>query len=204
MIRVLVVDDHPLIREGVAALLDDQEDMMLVGEASNGKEAIELFRSLEPDVTLMDIQMPSVNGTQAIATIVADKPDARIIVLTTYAGEAQAARALKAGAKGYLLKSSLRKEMLDVIRAVHAGRKHIDREIAERLLFHGGGNPLGEREITVLRLVAIGRSNRQIAAELGISEETVKTHLKSVFAKLAVTDRTHAVTEALRRGIIEI
>lgn len=203
-IRVLVVDDHPIIREGIASLLDNQPDMMLVGEAGDGHEAIDLFRSLRPDVTLMDIQMPGGDGTQAIATIRAEAPQAKILVLTTYASEMQAARALKAGASGYLLKSSLRREMVDVIRAVHGGARHVDPDIANRLAFHAGTPALADRETEVLRLVALGHSNRTIGGLLGISEETVKTHLKSLFGKLRVTDRTHAVTQAIRRGIIEI
>lgn len=203
-IRILVVDDHPILREGIASLLDDQSDMVMVGEAGDGHEAIAQFRALRPDITLMDIQMPGANGTQAIATIRAEDPRARIVVLTTYAGEAQASRALKAGASGYLLKSSLRKEMVEVIRAVHGGGRHVDPDLASRMAFQLPDLPLGERESEVLRLIAEGNSNRATAMLLGISEETVKTHLKSVFAKLRVSDRTHAVTEAIRRGIIEI
>jgi DNA-binding NarL/FixJ family response regulator len=204
MIRVLVVDDHPVIREGVAAMIEHQEDMLVVGEAGDGRDAVDAFRACRPDVTLMDIQMPGANGIQAIATIMAERPDARIIVLTTYAGEGQAARALKAGASGYLLKSSLRKEMVEVIRAVAAGARHVDPEVAGKLAFHVAEGTLGAREVDVLRLVAVGNSNREIAEGLGIAEETVKAHLKNVFAKLKVADRTHAVTEAVRRGIIEL
>lgn len=204
MIRILVVDDHPVLREGIASLLEDEPDMVLVGEAGDGHEAITQFLALRPDVTLMDIQMPGANGTQAIASIRAEDPLARILVLTTYAGEAQAARALKAGASGYLLKSSLRKDMIEVIRAIHGGARHVDPDLAARLAFPAQDLPLGERESEVLRLIAVGNSNRAVANRLGISEETVKTHLKSVFAKLRVSDRTHAVTEAIRRGIIEI
>jgi DNA-binding NarL/FixJ family response regulator len=204
MIRILVVDDHPVLREGIASLLEDEPDMVLVGEAGDGHEAITQFLALRPDVTLMDIQMPGANGTQAIASIRAEDPLARILVLTTYAGEAQAARALKAGASGYLLKSSLRKDMIEVIRAIHGGARHVDPDLAARLAFPAQDLPLGERESEVLRLIAVGNSNRAVANRLGISEETVKTHLKSVFTKLRVSDRTHAVTEAIRRGIIEI
>lgn len=203
-IRILIVDDHPILREGIASLLDDQPDMVLVGEAADGHEAVARFRALKPDVTLMDIQMPGATGTQAIATIRAQDPQARILVLTTYAGEAQAARALKAGASGYLLKSSLRKELIEVIRAVHAGRGHVDPDVAQRLAFSDEDPPLGRRESEVLRLIAVGNTNRAVASQLGISEETVKSHLKSIFTKLRVSDRTHSVTEAIRRGIIDI
>jgi DNA-binding NarL/FixJ family response regulator len=203
-IRILIVDDHPILREGIASLLEDQPDMMLVGEAADGHEAVAQFHALNPDVTLMDIQMPGGTGTQAIATIKAKDPQARILVLTTYAGEAQAARALRVGASGYLLKSSLRKEMIEVIRAVHEGYRHIDPDVAQRLAFPDDDPALGGRESEVLRLIAVGNSNRAVASRLGISEETVKTHLKSIFAKLRVSDRTHAVTEAIRRGIIEL
>lgn len=203
-IRILIVDDHPVLREGIASLLDDEPDMVLVGEAADGHEAIAQFRALRPDITLMDIQMPGANGTQAIATIRADDPLARIVVLTTYAAESQAARAIKAGASGYLLKSSLRKDMIEVIRAVYHGGRHVDPDVAVRLAFPSDNPPLGERESEVLRLIAVGNSNRAVARQLGISDETVKTHLKSIFAKLQVSDRTHAVTEAIRRCIIEI
>lgn len=203
-IRILIVDDHPILREGIASLLEDEPDMMLVGEAADGHEAISQFRTLRPDITLMDIQMPGANGTQAIATIRADDPQARIVVLTTYAAESQAARALKAGASGYLLKSSLRKELIEVIRTVYYGGRHVDPDVAVRLAFPPDNPPLGDRESEVLHLIAVGNSNRAVASQLGISEETVKTHLKSIFAKLRVSDRTHAVTEAIRRGIIDI
>jgi DNA-binding NarL/FixJ family response regulator len=204
MIKIFVVDDHPIIREGVAAILNEQKDMVLIGEAADGADAIEQFETLLPDITLMDIQMPHVNGTQAITTIISKHPEAKIIVLTTYAGDVQAARAIKAGARGYLLKSSLRREMLEVIRAVSQGSRHVDAGVAGDLAFSSNESGLAERETAVLRLVAIGYANKQIAKALGISEETVKAHLKSVFAKLKVSDRTHAVTEAVRRGIIEL
>jgi DNA-binding NarL/FixJ family response regulator len=204
MIRILVVDDHPILREGIASLLEDQPDMLLVGEATDGLEAVEQFRLLRPDITLMDIQMPGAAGTQAIIAIRAEAPAARIIVLTTYAGEGQAARALRAGASGYLLKSSLRREMIEVIRSVHGGARHVDARLATKLAFPSDELALGDRESEVLRLIAVGNSNRAVAGQLGISEETVKTHLKSIFAKLRVSDRTHAVTEAIRRGILEI
>lgn len=203
-IRVLVVDDHPMLREGVAAILENQSDMAMVGEAREGGEAIERFRALNPDVTLMDLQMPGMNGVEAIMAIRAEHPGARIIVLTTYAGDVQAVRALKAGATGYLLKSSLRTELIDAIRNVHRGQRHVHRDVADEIALHVIDESLSERETAILRLVSIGKANKQVAAELGLSEETVKGHLKSIFAKLDVSDRTHAVTVAARRGIIEL
>ncbi len=203
-IRVLVVDDHPVLRDGVAAILDNQADMTMVGEARNGTEAVERFRALRPDVTLMDLQMPGMNGVDAMNAIRAENPTARIIVLTTYAGDVQAVRALKAGAVGYLLKSSLRTELIDAIRDVHRGMRHVHRDIAEEIAVHVTDESLSEREVSILRLVSIGKANKQVAAELGLSEETVKGHLKSVFLKLGVADRTHAVTVAARRGIIDL
>jgi DNA-binding NarL/FixJ family response regulator len=203
-IRVLVVDDHPLLREGVAAVLALQPDMVLVGEAENGAEAVARHRELRPDVTLMDLQMPGMTGLEAIEAIRAEVPAARIVVLTTYAGDVQALRALKAGATGYLLKSTLRRELLDTIRNVHAGRRQLQPEVAHEIAIHAVDETLSEREIHVLRLVAAGRANKQIAWDLSLSEDTVKAHLKSIFAKLDVADRTHAVTVAARRGVIEI
>jgi DNA-binding NarL/FixJ family response regulator len=203
-IRVLVVDDHPVLRDGVAAILENQTDMVMVGEARNGSEAIERVAELRPDVTLMDLQMPGMNGVDAIGAIRARNPQARIIVLTTYAGDAQAVRALKAGAVGYLLKSSLRTELIDAIRDVHRGQRHVDRDIADEIALHVGDEPLSEREVAILRFVAIGQANKQIASQLGLSEETIKGHLKNIFSKLDVADRTHAVTVAARRGIIEL
>lgn len=203
-IRILVVDDHPVFREGVTAIIDGEPDMVLAGEARDGAEAIVRFRDLRPDVTLMDLQMPGMSGVEAIKAIRAEHPDARIIVLTTYDGDAQAVRALKAGAVGYLLKSSLRTEMVDAIHNVHRGRRHLDRGVAEEIALHVVDEPLSDREVTILRLVAIGKSNKQVAAELGLSEETVKAYLKTIFAKLDVADRTHAVTVAARRGIIDL
>jgi len=203
-IRVLVVDDHPVLRDGVAAILGNQADMTLAGEARDGSEAIERFRALRPDVTLMDLQMPGMNGVAAITAIRAEHPGARIIVLTTYAGDVQAVRALKAGAIGYLLKSSLRTELIDAIHNVHRGQRHVHRDVADEIARHVVDETLSDREIAILRLVAIGKANKQVAAELGLSEETVKGHLKSIFSKLDVADRTHAVTVAARRGIIEL
>lgn len=203
-IRILIVDDHPLLREGVAAILEDRTDMLVVGEASDGAEAVERFRALQPDVTLMDLQMPGMNGLEAIIAIRADSPQARILVLTTYAGDVQAVRALKAGATGYLLKSSLRTEMLDAIHNVHHGRRHVHGNVAAEIALHVADDALSERETAVLRLVAIGKANKEIGHALSLSEETVKAHLKNIFAKLDVADRTHAVTVAARRGIIEL
>lgn len=201
LIRILVVDDHPILREGVAAILENQVDMELVGEARDGAEAVATFRQLLPDVTLMDLQMKGVDGIDAISAIRVDYPKARILVLTTYAGDVQAVRALRAGATGYLLKSSLRSELIDAIRAVHAGRRHLHPEIADAIARHVVDEPLSDREVAVLRLVANGNANKQVARTLGVSEETVKAHLKSVFAKLDVADRTHAITVATQRGI---
>ncbi|HWU15827.1 MAG TPA: response regulator transcription factor [Caulobacter sp.] len=203
-IRILVVDDHPILREGVAAILEDRGDMLLVGEARDGVEAIVQFRDLRPDVTLMDLQMPGMGGVEAIKAIRAEHPTACIVVLTTYDGDVQAVRALKAGAMGYLLKSSLRTEMLDAIHSVSQGRRYLHRNIADEIAMHVLDDGLSEREVTVLKLVAIGKANKEIARELGISEETVKGYLKGIFTKLGVSDRTHAVTVAARRGIIEL
>lgn len=203
-IRILAVDDHPVLREGIAALLADERDMVLVGEADNGREAIEQFRAHRPDITLMDLQMPIMGGSDAILVIRKEFPDARIIVLTTYSGDAQADRALRAGAYGYLLKSMLRKDLVETIRAVHAGRKRIPPEIAVELAEHHPDDALTEREIDVLRQVASGNANKIIADNLGISDETVKAHIRKILSKLGANDRTHAVAIALKRGIIEI
>jgi DNA-binding NarL/FixJ family response regulator len=203
-IRILTVDDHPLLREGIAAILGLQPDMRLVGEAEDGAQAIKSFRELRPDVTLMDLQMPILNGVETIGRIRKDFPDARIIVLTTYAGDVQALRAMRAGAAGYLLKGALRRDLLDAIRAVHGGRRYLSPEIAQQIALHSSEDNLSEREIGVLRLVAVGRANKEIAGALSVSEDTVKAHLKSIFAKLNVGDRTQAVTLALKRGIIEL
>ena len=204
MIRVLAVDDHALLRDGIAALIGNQSDMELVGEASNGREAVELFRHHQPDVTLMDLQMPEMGGIDALSAIRGEFPEARIIVLTTYAGDVQVFRALKAGAKAFLLKGLLRKELLDTIRAVHAGQKRLPPEIAAEIAEHATDDSLTAREIDVLRLIAAGNANKEIAAQLSLTEETVKGHVKNILAKLDANDRTHAVTIGLKRGIIEI
>ena len=203
-IRILTVDDHQLLREGIAAVLEAPEDMTLVAQASNGQEAVEMFRRLRPDVTLMDLRMPGMSGIETIALIRAEFPKARIIVLTTYAGDAQAAAALKAGACGYLLKNLVRKELIETIRAVYSGKRRVPPEIAMEIAEHVADDALSEREIEVLRRVAAGKSNKLIAAELGIAEGTVKTHMKSILPKLDASDRTHAVMIALKRGILDL
>jgi len=203
-IRILTVDDHPVLREGIAAILASETDMVLVAEAGNGREAIEQFRAHRPDITLMDLQMPLMSGGEAIVAIRREFPDARIIVLTTYSGDAQANRAFKAGAYGYLLKSMLRKELVETIRIVHGGRKRIPPEIAVEMAEHHADDALTEREIGVLRQVASGNANKMIADNLEISEETVKAHMRKILSKLGANDRTHAVAIALKRGIIEI
>ena len=201
-IRVLTVDDHPLLREGIKAIIDQSGDMEMVAQASNGREAIQQFRKVQPDVTLMDIQMPEIDGIEALIAIRSEYPNARVIVLTTYKGDAQAVRALKAGAHAFLLKNLLQQEMLDTIREVHAGRKRIGPEIAEQLADHFNDEVLTHREIDVLRLIAEGNSNKQIADRLAMAQDTVKGHVKNILAKLSANDRTHAVTIGLKRGII--
>ncbi len=203
-IGLLVVDDHPVLRQGLAALLANEHDMRLMGEASNGREALEQFRLLRPDVTLLDVQMPEMNGIEAIRAIRAEFPSARIIVLTTYAGDILAQRALKAGAQGYVLKGLLRKELMDTIRAVHGGLKRINADVATQIAHHAADDALSNREIEVLRLVAVGNSNKRIGAHLSISEETVKGHVRSILEKLGAQDRTHAVTLGMSRGIIQL
>jgi len=202
MIRVLSVDDHPLLRDGVAALIGNQTDMVLIAEASNGREALEQFRRHRPDVTLMDLQMPDMSGIDAMSAIRGEFPDARIIVLTTHAGDVLVARALKAGAQAYLLKGLLRKELLETIRAVHAGQKRVSPEIAAEIAEHATDDALTPREIDVLRLIARGNANKIIAAELSLTEETVKSHIRNILSKLGANDRTHAVAIGIKRGII--
>src|SRR5262250_1189852 len=204
LIRILTVDDHPLLQKGIAALEDGEADLKIVAEARNGKEAIEAFRAHEPDVTLMDLQMPEVDGLEAIDSIRREFPEARIIVLTTYSGDTQVLRALKAGARAYILKGQVHKELLDTIRAVHAGQKRIPGEIAAELADHAADDALTEREIDVLRLVGTGNSNKQIADQLCIGEATVKSHVTNILSKLGANDRAHAVTIGLKRGIIEL
>jgi DNA-binding NarL/FixJ family response regulator len=202
-ITVLTVDDHPLLRSGIAAVLQRAEDILLVDEATNGQEAIESFRVYRPDVTLMDLQMPVMNGIDAILAIRLEFPTARFAVLTTYHGDVQAVRALKAGATGYLLKSMLREELITTIRTIHAGRRCIPAEIAADIAEHVVDDSLTDREVEILRRVAAGTSNKVIAWQLALSEATVKCHMKSILSKLGANDRTHAVTIAMRRGFID-
>jgi DNA-binding NarL/FixJ family response regulator len=203
-IRILSVDDHPLLRAGIGTLIDTQPDMQLVGEASNGKEAVQLHRELKPDVTLMDLQMPDMSGLDAIIAIRTEEPTARIIVLTTYSGDALAQRALKAGAQAYVLKSLVRTEILNTIRVVHEGERRVQADVAAEIAKHTADATLTTREIEVLRLVAAGHANKEISARLSINEETTKTHIKNILAKLGAKDRTHAVSLGLRRGIISL
>ena len=203
-ISVLIVDDHPLLREGVTAVLEAEPDIRVVGEAADGLDAIAQFKNLRPDLVLMDLQMPGVDGVEAISAIRAIAPDARIIVLTTYAGDVRALSALRAGASGYLLKSSLRRELIDTIRAVLGGQRCLHPEVAHDIAVNAIAEPLSDREIDVLRRVAQGAANKQIARALALSEDTVKGHMRSIFSKLDVTDRTQAVTVAHRRGIIAL
>jgi DNA-binding NarL/FixJ family response regulator len=198
------VDDHDILRQGIAALVNGESDMKLVAEASDGQEAIDKFRLHLPDVTLMDLQMPALNGIEAIIGIRSEFPTARIVVLTTYSGDVQMLRALKAGARGYILKAHVRRELLDTIRAVHAGQKRIPPEVAAELAEHATDEVLSPREMDVLRLVAGGNANKEIASRLSIAEDTVKSHVTNILAKLGANDRTHAVTLALKRGIIEL
>jgi DNA-binding NarL/FixJ family response regulator len=202
-IRILSVDDHPILRQGVAALVGGQADMCVVAEAASGREAIQQFRAHHPDVTLMDLQMPEMNGLDAMIAIRGEFPEARIVVLTTYAGDMQVLRALKAGARGYLLKNSLHKELLETIRAVHAGKKALSAEASFQLAEHATDDALSPAEIRVLRLIAEGNANKEIAAQLSVSEETVKGQVRNILSKLGANDRTHAAVIGVRRGIIE-
>jgi len=203
-IRILVADDHPLLLKGVGALIASQGDMRLVAEACNGREAIEQFRSHRPDVTLMDLQMPEMNGIDALIAIRGEFPDARIIVLTAYAGVALCMRAMKAGAQAYILKDSSRTDLLDTIRAVRAGKRLVHVDVAAELASHATDEALSEREIAILYLIALGNSNKLIADKLKIVEDTVKAHVKHILSKLHANDRTHAVTVGLKRGIISL
>ena len=202
-VRILSVDDHALVRQGIAMLIGTQPDMTLVAEASNGREAIQQFRAHRPDITLMDLQMPEMNGLDAIIAIRGEFPDAKIIVLTTYKGDVQILRALKAGAQGYLLKNTFHKELIDTIRAVHAGKKALSSEASYEIAEHATDDALTPAEISVLRLIAAGNANKQIADQLKITEETVKSRVKSILSKLGANDRTHAAMIGLKRGIIE-
>jgi len=203
-IRILTVDDHPLIRVGIATLVAPESDMKVVGEASNGRQGIAKFRECLPDVTLMDLQMPDMNGIDVTIAIRHDFPEARIIVLTTYTGDVQVLRAIKAGAQAYVTKNLVHKELLHTIRAVHAGRKTMSPEVAAQVAAYAGDEALTPREIDVLRMIAAGSANKEIAAQLSISEESVKSRVKNILLKLGANDRTHAVTIGLKRGIIEL
>jgi DNA-binding NarL/FixJ family response regulator len=203
-IRILAADDHQLIRQGIAGLIADEPGMTVVAEAANGREAIDQFRRHRPDVTLMDLQMPELNGIEAMTAIRAEFPDARIIVLTTYTGDVQVLRAIKAGASGYLLKSTLVNEMLAAIRAVHAGRKALSAEVSFDLAEHSAQEALSPLEVRVLRLIANGHTNKEIAAKLSVTEEAVKSQVRNILSKLGTDDRTHAAVIGLKRGIIEL
>jgi DNA-binding NarL/FixJ family response regulator len=203
-IRILTVDDHPILRQGISALIQDESDMALVAEAANGREAIQQFRTHRPDVTLMDLQMPEMNGLDAMIAIRGEFPDARIIVLTTYTGDVQARRALQAGARAYLLKNSLHKELLDTIRAVHAGRKTLSPEVSFQLAEHVAEEALSPAEVRVLSLIAEGNTNKEIAAVLSVTEDAVKGQVRNILSKLGANDRTQAVTIAVKRGFIDL
>jgi len=204
IIRILCVDDHPLLRGGITALVDGQPDMKVVAECSNGREAIQQQRAHKPDITLMDLQMPEMSGLDAIIAIRGEFPDARIIVLTTYAGDVQALRALQAGARAYLLKDQVHKELLETIRAVHSGKKTISPQVSYELAEHATDDALTKAEVEVLRLIAAGNANKQIADHLGITEDTVKGRVKNILSKLGANDRTHAAMIGLKRGVIEL
>jgi len=204
LIRILCVDDHPLLRGGIAALVTTQSDMQMIAEGSNGREAIQQFREHRPDITLMDLQMPEMSGLDAIIAIRAEFPDARMIVLTTYDGDVQALRALQAGARAYLLKTSVHKELLDTIRAVHAGKRTLSPQVSYELAEHATDDALTKAEIDVLRLIAAGNANKQIADQLSVTEDTVKGRVKNILSKLGAADRTHAAMIGLKRGIIEL
>ena len=203
-IRILAVDDHPIVREGIAGLVRVQPDMVVVGEASNGREALQQFRTHRPDVTLMDLQMPEMNGLDALIAIRNEVADAKVIVLTTYAGDVLILRALKAGAEAYILKNTLHKDLLETIRAVHAGRRSLSPEVSYQVAEHVGDDALTPAEISVLRLIAAGNANKEIADQLRITEDTVKGRVKSILSKLRANDRTHAAIIGLKRGIIEL
>lgn len=204
MIRIVLVDDHPVVREGWASLIDRQDDMQVVGEASKGAEGLRLYEQLKPDLVLTDLRMPEMNGIEMMAAIRGIEAEAKIIVLTTYSGDEEIFQAIRAGANAYLLKDASKTELIGTIRKVHEGEKHIPGEIAEKLSNRIAADALSEREIEILRLIAVGRSNRQIGLELGIAEGTVKAHANNIFGKLKANDRTHAVTIALKKGIIEL
>lgn len=203
-IRILIADDHPILREGMRAIIAMQPDMEIVGEASNGLEAVALYDELQPDVVLMDLRMPEMNGVDAIAKIKSKYRTACILVLTTYSGDANALTAIRQGASGFLLKSSLRRELLTAIRSVYSGKRHLDPDVAQEIALHALQETLTPREIDILQLIAGGHSNKQIAWRLQVAEDTVKSNIKNIFGKLEVNDRTHAVTTAARRGIIEL
>jgi len=203
-IRILAVDDHALVRQGIAVLVSTQPDMTMVAEASNGREAIQQFRTHHPDITLMDLQMPEMNGLDAIMAIRGEFPSAKIIVLTTYKGDVQIVRALKAGAQGYLLKNTFHKELVETIRAVHAGKKALSPEASYEIVEHSTDDALSPAEISVLRLIAAGNANKQIADQLSITEDTVKWRVKNILSKLGAHDRTHAAMIGVKRGIIEM
>lgn len=203
-IRILTVDDHQLLRDGISAVVANQPDMTIAGEATNGRESMEIFRTLRPDVTLMDLRLPDMSGIDAITAIRADFPQARILVLTTYKGDAQARRALKAGAAGYLLKSMLRRDLIDTIRSVHAGKRCVPAEVAMEMAEYAAADGLTPRELDVLREVAGGKSNKIVAQTLSITEDTVKAHVKSILSKLSATDRTHAVMIGIKRGFLDV